>query len=951
MIPYILMKRLLNILLPLCMSGAAIFAADITGLVIDEEQQPLSGASLSLTSPSDSLFRQFTFADEDGKFAFKDVGPGQYYLEASMLSMSSKVVNVSVEDSTTNLEIPTIILAQEGKTLQETVVTAIKSAVIARQDTLEYNAGSYHTNPNASVGDLLKKLPGVEVSSDGSITSGGKSVSKILVDGKEFFSDDPTMATKNLPSEMVEKVQVIDRKSDLARLTGVDDGEEETVINLTVKKNMKEGWFGTVGGGYGTDGRYEGNFNISTFTNDNQFSFVGGANNINDLGFSDRGRGRFMSFGPSGGITDSQRFGVNFNVGNGEKFRVGGNVFYSHTNRNADNYSETQYLYPDSVSFGKSGSHSIDKGHALNGNFRMLWNIDDNNTLEFRPTFYYNNRKSASNDSTMLYTGDFTSQQVNSTQNFKANRGDSYSVSGSLIFNHKFASRPGRSFSAQLQYSYSNTTEHTTSLSDMEFMLLQDESETLYRYLDTKQRSNTGSARLTWTEPLGDVARGNFLTAAYRIGFTNSDADKLTYNLPPDLLPAYTDITALTAPPAGYLPSDSLSNEFRNRFLNQELRLGYKKVSSMYNLEAGMVFAPSRSKSYDLINSARNLAPRTVWNVAPFLRFSYKFSKTSSLRINYNARTSQASSKQLQPVADVSDPMNIVIGNPELKPTFTQNIMAHFNNYNNDTQQSIMAMANVSYALNSIVSRTISNPETGARTTTYANTNGNLNLMGMFFINQPLPNRRWRYNVNMRVRYSSMPGYINGDFNRSGNLSLSPRAGMTFSCDIFQMSVNPHYSFSMATNSLPRQANQYIHEYGFDADASLYLPFGLQISSDINFNSPKGYAGGFNSNEWLWNAQISYSFLRDKSLTVSAKVYDLLGMKKNVERTVSANMISDSRYNALTRYFMFGVSYTFNTLKNKGGKNTGISDGPMPPPPGGGMRTTPGGAPHGRPPF
>lgn len=944
------MVKLFHTILLTSLGAMTILGADLRGIVIDSDREPLSGASLQLTSLNDtSAQKQFTFADKNGQFRFRDVKPGSYSLDISMLSMSPKQINIEVADSDSIVKLPEIILTQEGTTLQETVITAVKAAVVAKQDTLEFNAGSYRTAANASVGDLLKKLPGVEVASDGSITSGGKSISKILVDGKEFFADDPAMATKNLPSDMVDKVQVIDKKSDLAKLTGVDDGEEETVINLTVKKNMKNGWFGTVAAGYGTDGRYEANFNINSFTNDNQFSIVGGANNTNNLGFSDMGRGRFMNFGPSGGLTDSRRLGFNFNVGNGEKFRVGGNVFYSNTNRKADSYSETQYLYPDSISFAKSGSHSSDKGHALNGNFRLQWQIDENNTLEFRPTFYYNSRKSMSNDSTLLFQRDFTSPMVNRSLNYKANTGDSYSVAGELVYSHKFASRPGRSFSTQLKYTYSNTHEHTTSLSDIEYFLLQDKSEQLYRYLDSRQNSNSGSLRLSWTEPLGDVKRGNFLTAAYSIRFTNSDADRLTYNLPADLLGDFTSIPTLTAPPEGTVASDSLSNRFRNRFLQQELRLGYKKVTSLYNLETGLVFAPSYSKSTDLIDDARNIAPRTVWNVAPFLRFNYKFSKTRSLRINYNARTTAPSSKQMQPVADVSDPMNVVIGNPELKPTFTQNIMAHFNNYNSDTQQSIMAMVHATLALNSVVSRTITNAETGSRTTTYANTNGNFNIMAMLLLNQPLPNRKWRYSVNMHASYNSTAGYINGEFNRSGNLSLNPRVGLTFSSDIFQISVNPHYSFSMATNTLPRQQNQYIHGYGFDADASLYLPFGLQISTDITYDNSKGYTSGFNARQWLWNAEISYSCLRDKALTVSARAYDLLGQTKNVTRSVSSGMIVDSRYNDLTRYFMFGVSYTFNTLKSKAKRNPEQFDEPMPPPGEHGNR--PGPPPGGRPRF
>lgn len=933
----------------LCLIAAPIaaIAADITGIVNDAQNTPLPGASVMLSDAGDSTRREFTFSDENGLYRFNNIKPGKYNLTFQSIGMGSEYRTLNVADSDSLITIPPVNLLEEAVELKEAVVTAVRAAVVAKQDTLEFNAGSFHTNPNASVGDLLKKLPGVEVDKEGNITSGGKTIKKILVDGKEFFSDDPTMASKNLPSDMVEKVQVIDRKSDAARLTGVDDGEEETVINLSVKKNMKNGWFGTVGAGMGTDGRYEANFNINSFKNDNQFSFVGGANNINDLGFSDMGRGRFRSFGPSGGITDSQRFGVNFNVGNGEKFRVGGNIFYTHTKRHADSYTVTKNLFADSISTSAGGSASRDNGHALNANFRMQWNIDDYNTIDFRPTFYYNTRNSLLNDSTILYSGELFSKIVNRQLNLTANKGDSYSAAGDFIYNHKFASRPGRSFSTQFKYSFSNTDEHTTSLNDISFPLLEDADEILYRYLDSHQWTNSLEGRLTWTEPIGDNTRGNYLTFAYNIRYNSNNADKYTYNLPSpeeDIL-HISDISALDRAPEGLLTTDSLSNRFRNKFLTQEVRLGYKKVAKAYNLEAGVVFSPAYSKSTDLIDYHRNIPSRTVWNIAPFFRLRYKFSKSSSMRLNYRARTSAPSSKQLQPVADVSDPMNIVIGNPELKPTFTQSFSGFFNNFNSETQQSLMAMVNGSVSLNSIVSRTISNPQSGARTTTYANANGDFNIMGMMMLNQPLRNRKWRYTVNTRLSYFSKAGYINRDFNRSGNLSVAPTLGMTFSSDIFQISANPQYSFNMATNSLPSQRNQYIHTYGFNADASLYLPFGLQLNSDITYSTSSGYGAGFNTTEWLWNAQLSYSVLHDKSLTFSVRAYDLLGQNKNVSRTVSANKIVDSSHNDLTRYVMFGVSYTFNTLKSR--KRANQLPGEMPPSPGGMPPGPPPGGFHG----
>lgn len=945
-------KKLVLSLIALTFTISAI-AGTIKGKVVDTDSRPLPGATVRLFNLNDSTAKDLIMAGNNGEFSFTNKAVGNYSLVVSMTGMDQISKTAEIKSPDEVVDLGNITLTEESTTLQEMVVKGVKAAVVAKQDTLEFNAGSFHTHTNSTVEDLIKKLPGMEVSSDGTISSGGKTVTKILVDGKEFFGDDTQMATKNLPSNMIDKVQVVDKKSDLAKLTGVDDGEEETVINLTVKKNMKNGWLGNFKAGYGTDGRYEGSFNVSTFRDGSQLSFVGGLNNINDLGFSDMGRGRFMNFGPSGGITTAQRLGLNFNIGKTEDFRFGGNVFYSHSDRKATSYTETEYQFPDSVSYGKSGSYSRDKGHNLRANFRLQWNIDPANTIDFRPNFSFNNRNSFLNDTTRLNAGDLKRTLVNSNDNRRNNHGTSYNFSGEFIFNHKFLSRPGRSFSVQLNYNFSDTKQQTTSWSDIEYYLRQDDSQLLFRYLDNHQWGNTFGGRLTWTEPLGDVTRGNFLTFAYRMSWRFNDGDKNTYDLPePDdvvnfELPDYTSV------PTGAVFNQSLSNQFRNKFMSQELRVGYKKVNSIYNLETGIVVAPSTLSSTDILNPERSVPSRTTWNVAPFMRFRYKFSKTKSLSVDYRANTSSPSTTQLQPVADVSDPLNITVGNPDLKPTFNQSVNIHFNNYIMDAQRSIMAMGRVQYSTNAIVSKTVSNPETGGRTTTYTNANGNVNAFGMFMLNQPLRNRNWRFNTRMRASFSSYAGYINGDFNRSGNLNLRPSFGMTFTSDIFQMTLNPTYGFQMTTNSLPNQRDRYVHSYGFDTDVALYLPFGLEVTTDLSFSDATGYSAGFNTRSWLWNAQLSYSVLSDKSLTFSVRAYDLLGEKKNVSRTVSNSAIVDNRYNDLTRYVMFGVAWKFNSLSKKAA-SAGINefeDRPGPPPgmgPGRGPGMGPGG---GRRPF
>ncbi len=947
-------KRFLTSLSISIFAATTILAATVKGRIVDSNGEPLIGATATLLALPDSTIVTGSMTDVDGNYTFKKIKARHYALKASMAGMDTEITDFTVTDTTKALTVPTLKLYETTTILKELLVKGVKTAVIAKEDTLEFNADSFHTTENAVVEDLLKKLPGVEVGSDGSITSGGKTVSKILVNGKEFFADDPQMASKNLSAKMVSKVQVVDRKSEQARLTGVDDGEEETVINLTVKKGMEESWFGNARFGYGTDNRYSGNFILNRMVSENMFTIVGRANNTNNMGFSDMGRGNFNMFGGNGGINTNQMIGMNFNVGNNEIFRVGGDISYNHSDRNAINSSETMNLLPDSVSYQNSNSTSKDESHNLRANFRMKWEINENNTLDFRPSFTYNTRYSTSGSMSELYAGQRTGNewirgtQVNSQNNDRTNHGDSWTLRGNLTFVHRFPQKKGRSFSARAEYSFTDTKQHGTQLSLIKYLL--DEShddEDLFRYNDNHTWNNNITGRVTWTEPIGRP--GNFLEFIYRINIRRNNSDKYVYNLlEPEggfgdnfHMPDYSSI------PAGAVMSDTLSNSFRNDFITQSFSVGYVRTTKVMNLNAGIEITPSSSKSIDLIMTERSIPRRNVLNFAPYMRFRYKFSKNSALNIRYNARSSEPSMTQLQPVADVSDPMNIKVGNPNLKPTFTQRMNIRYNDFNMDTQRSLMAMLNGSYTINNIINKTVTDPQTGARTTTYTNTSGDFNIFFMGMYNQPLRNKNWRIFAHLHSSYNAYNGYINEQFNRSGNLNLAPRVGVTFSTEVVQISANPSYSWQLATNSLANQPNRKNSSYGFNTDFTLILPFGLQLGTDLNFSKTEGLSAGYDSQSWIWNANIEYTIPKAWGLSIFAEAHDLLGDTKNISRSVSAMSIVDSRYNNLSRYFLFGISWQFNSLNWKKMAEKAMENGngmPMPPPQRGGFRGShPGG--------
>ena len=947
-------------------------AITLSGRAIDSnDKSGLAGATVKLLKANkDSTLVKGVSTDEEGYFKLTDVGQGKYIVSINYIGYKNCNKNITVTKNSGNIKLEDMALEESSIMLKEAVVTGVKTEIVVKEDTVEYNADSYKTQPNAVVEDLLKRLPGVEVDSDGKITANGKEIKKILIDGKEFFADDTKVGTKNIPVNIVDKVQVVDRKSDLARLTGVDDGEDETVINLSVKKGMNNGWFGNVSAGYGTDDRYEANFMINRFSDGDQFTILGGGNNTNNMRFTNGSASRFSRFGGGGGINTNQNIGFNFNVGSkdSEKFRAGGNVMYSHNDQKSTNRNNRQYLFTDSTSFSDSRTINRNESHNVNGRFRIKWEIDSFNTFEFRPNFSFNFNESSKIDSTRTLDGNM--RDVNYSFNNDKSDGKSYEFAGQLVYNHKFRSHPGRSFSIQMRYSMSDVNEDGNSLSQNRYYLFDDSLEIINQIDENHRWNNQVNGRITWTEPIGDIKNALFLDIAYLANYRWNNADKLVYDVPysrsidymNDLLSnssvrnyirnTYTSYALSNPVLLEQLVADELamgnpvlneddSNRFRNDFFTQTIELGIRKVSSTLNANFGISLNPSMSRSENLINTEKSIPTRWVWNFAPYARVRFKMSKTRSLQLNYRASTSQPSMNQLQPVADKSNPLRIVQGNPDLKPSFTQRLNARYNDFNQEAQRSIMAMISAQYTLNSIISMTDFNNETGGQITTYGNVNGVWNVFAMGMISVPLRNKHFYYSTHLNTRYSSTVGYNNKTFNRSGTFSVNVSPGMTYRTDVVELQLRPNYNLQTTHNTVNTKNDLTVHRYGGWFNGNITLPFGLSFNTDLNFSASKGYTDGYNTEQWLWNASVSYEFLKGRQASITARVYDILGQRKSISRSVTANYIQDSESNSLTRYAMFTFAYKFNTFgsdknlpqgaRNYGGWGPGGG-------PGGGMR-------------
>ncbi|MDO4510351.1 MAG: TonB-dependent receptor [Bacteroidales bacterium] len=984
------MKKLLLTLAVIAMAMGAQAAGTLNGLLVDaNDSTPLVAATVKLLKANkDSSYVKGCITDDNGLFNLTDVAPGRYVVRCSYLGYEDVTRRVTVEKGGRGVNFGVIPMQMEGVLLKEAVVMGVKTPITVKEDTIEYNADTYKTQANAVVEDILKRMPGVEVDADGKITANGKEIKKILIDGKEFFGDDPKMASKNIPADMINKLQVIDRKSDLARLTGVDDGEDETVINLTVKKGMNNGWFGNATAGYGTNDRYTGNFVANYFTDGNQFTFLGGGNNCNNQNFTDAGAQRFMRFGGNNGITTSQNLGFNFNVGtkDSEKFRAGGNVNYNHSDRDVRSSSDRRYVFPDSTSYYNSASTSRSKGHNVKADFRIQWKPDTCNTLEFRPNFSFNFSDSERADSSMTRAGDAERSPVNRSESSYRNKGKGFDIGGQLVYTHNFKYHPGRSYSMQLRYNYSRTNEDGNTYTHNTYYLKTDPEETIDQIYENHRNTNSVNGRLTWTEPLGNVKNARFLTLAYRGNYKYNSADKMVYDIvrgdlqptPPrntndlmlDMLSdpnmrryfssqygsyALVDGMLLSqiiqydlGPEIERVLNENQSNRFRNTYYNQSFEVGFRQVRKAYNLNVGFSVNSAMSKSNDLMNSARDIAARWSWSVAPFARLRYKFSKTRNLAFDYRMRASEPSLTQLQPVADVSNPLDITVGNPSLKATFTHRVNLRFSDFDQANQRSIMAMMGVNFTQNNIISVVTYDPTTGGRTTTYDNVNGVWNAMAMNMISFPFgASKVWHFSNHLFSRYSVTKGYNNGELNTSGTFNINLSPGLAFRNSEFDLELRPRYSFQTTHNSVNVNNNRNVHTYGGMFNGTYTAPFGLVLSTDLTFSSTSGMAAGYDSKQWLWNASLGYQFLRGRNASVQLSVFDILQQKKNINRNVTASYIEDAAYNSLTRYAMLTFTYRFTTFAkgsqpeksnwNNEGRGYGGGGGrPSGPPPGGG---------------
>ena len=910
---------------------------NVTGSVVEQgSDTPIEQATVRLLNVKDSAMVRGVVSARNGSFTLKNVKKGSYLLHITFIGYDPLYQPLQITGKKNPVNVGKLELSDGAIELGEAVVIGKAPEVTVRNDTVEYNADSYKVTEGSVLEDLLKKMPGVEVDSEGKITVNGKEVKKVMVDGKEFFSDDPKVASKNLPAKMIDKLQVLDKKSDMAQMTGFDDGEEETVINLTVKPGMKQGWFGNAYGGYGSKDRYEGNAMVNRFVNNDQITFMGGANNTNNMGFSDLastmfsgmggGGGRRGGFGAGSGITSSGNAGLNFSKEfKPDKLTLGGNTRYSHSDNDARSKSDRQNILPgDSSSYDNSEAMSRTKSDNFGVDFRLEWKPDTMTQLIFRPSFSLSHSMNDNFSDATTLDNERDTVNTNKSNNYSESNG--YNLNASIDFSRKLNNK-GRVFSATLSGGNSDSYSDGMNRSDIVYFNQTDALKN--SIIDQRSRyDNKGfnyRAYVSWVEPIG---HNNFIQATYSISQRKQEALKNVYNQDADGIYNVLD--------------SAYSQSYRNNFISQRASLSFKSQRAKFNYTIGLNLDPSYSSSENFVgDTTLSKITRKVVNLSPMAQFNYMFDKRTNLRIMYNGRTSQPSMTQLRPVADISDPTNITIGNPDLNPRYTNNVFIRFQQFTPEKQRAFMIMANGSYIINDIVSYTSYNQETGVKTTTYKNVNGNYSGNVRMMLNTPLKNKKFSINSMTMASFANSNGYINEEKNTNLNLILSERGGIDFRSSYLDLGVNGNIRYNATSNSLQKENNQNTFNYGAGGYTTIYLPLNFKIESDVNWSTNSGYGDGFKQNEVLWNASASKSFLKNNQGTLRFKIYDILQQRSNISRSVTASYIQDSEYNTLGSYFMVHFIYRFSIFKGgasasdvKTPGRSGRGRGPMGPPPG-----------------
>ena len=889
---------------------------------------PVEFATMSIKYIGETVAKRYALSDSTGVATIKNAPIGRANVLVECVGYRQYHHTFDVHKGAN--DIGTIYLNGHNQ-LNTIVVTAAGNQMTVKKDTIEYNANSFKTNETDMLVELLKKLPGVEVGSDGGITANGKTISKIMIDGKTFFMNDPQIATQNLPAKIVEKVKVVQKKSDEAKFTGIDDGDEETVLDLSLKHGMMNGWFGTMGGGYGNDKRYEGTAMVGKFTKQTQISLVASANNTNNRGFFDmagsmmsamRNNGgmgggdgmRGMSFFGSG-VTSSKMIGTNNNTEtNDKKWMINASNMYSTSNNNVEEtknkttmMSDTSSLYNNEA--GKE--NTVTSGHNFNS--EIEYTPSESTSFVFRP---------------YLKFGDGSFDQSNNFQTIRdsdsTNRGyslsfgdnESQQIGGSLLYRQRLG-KPGRTMTIRLKYDHSHNVVDGYNNSETNYFEnnVIDSTYTIDQKYHQVQKENTIAVRASYTEPLG---KNYFLQGTYDYSYAKNETEKATYNYN-KASHEYSDLDS------------AYTNDYTGDFISQRAEIDLRKQEDKYNFMFGFSVQPSTTKS---TGRGRDTTYNVV-NFAPSARLDYRFSDTKFLSIWYQGKTGQPSLSQLLPIADNSNPLIVTEGNDRLNPSFNHDLSIDYRTNNKKNMSWFGLMADASYTKDNIINQKVYTDD-GVLHNKYVNSDkGIYDFSARVMFNSRIAKSDFSVSSFFNSDYGNSVSYVSskGKYveNETKTLNLRENLRLQYRTDNLELMAGGDVSYKNAWYSVSSINDIATWTNSIRGSVNWTFLKNFNISSDIRYTFYRGYSAGYGDAQTIWNSSISKSFLHD-AFTFKVAVYDMLDNAKSTYRTTTENYVQDVSNNTLGRYVMFTLTYRFGKFGGQGGMRMGPSGGP------GGMR-------------
>lgn len=966
------MKRsILSMLLMLVAIASLAQERLISGKITDRDtKEPVEQVTIQLLK-TDSTYVSGAISNERGLFHVNAPANGKYLLKITSVGYKPTVKRIQISEDK-NLAMGNVVIGADAIMLKGAVVTAMAQKVSLKEDTFVYNSAAYRTPEGSVVEELVKRLPGAEVSDDGTIKINGKEVKKILVDGKEFMTGDTKTALKNLPTSIIDKIKAYDEKSDLSKVTGIDDGEEQTVLDFGVKKGMNKGVISNIDLGVGNKNRYNMRGMGGYFANNNRFMLFANANNTSDRGFGG-GPGRGF-WGGANGLNASKMIGANYNYELKDKFKFNTSLRWNHSDGDVWSSRSSENFMGTSISFSNSLSQSYSRSNSWNGNIRLEWMPDSMTNILFRPSISWSSSDGLSGSQSASYnkdpytitTKDPLSEEgieemekaeamVNSQLTNGITYSDNNNINGMLQANRKLGNK-GRNITFRVDAKYTDNDSKSISLNNAKLYLVQtaegkDSTYQTNRYNLTPSKNYSYAGQLTYSEPLW---KATFLQFSYKFTYSYSKSDRSTYDFSKYAMSGdheYRGWDSYLNPFAGHLNDyrdDNLSRFSEYRNYNHDIQVMMRFIRQKYNLNFGVMVQPQQSKYIQDYQGVHVDTVRNVVNVSPTLDFRYRFSKMSNLRINYRGTTSQPSISQLLDITDNSDPLNISMGNPGLKPSFTQNFRLFYNNFVQNHNKGIMTFVNFSTTNNSISNKVTYDETTGGRITRPENINGNWNAMGAFMFNCSIDSAGvWNINTGAHANYNNYVSYLSldkkSDSQKNTTRSITWRQNLSFSYrnDWAEFSLDGTLTYNKAKNKLQPTSNLETWQFSYGPSMTLTAPWGTSLNSSLSINSRRGYNdSSMNTDEFVWNAQLSQGFLKGKPLTIMLQFYDLLRQQSTFSRAISATSRTDTEYNAINSYAMLHVVYRLNLFGGKEARKGGF-DGP------GG----PGGRPnfHGRP--